>query len=128
MLRTYVNDIFVLIKNGFSFFYYTAIMLHLYILCCIYSLLIGHTEWVEVFIVVLTQWIAYPVITQEQTAHIRMSYKADTIIVVYFAFIEFSTFPNITYTRKLRFFSVGCASADHYVFSCLRIFQMIDYT
>ena len=25
MLRTYVNDIFVLIKNGFSFFYYTAI-------------------------------------------------------------------------------------------------------
>ena len=26
MLRTYVNDIFVLIKNGFAFFYYTAIM------------------------------------------------------------------------------------------------------
>ena len=36
MLRTYVNDIFVLIKNGFAFFYYTAIMLYFYI-CLLYT-------------------------------------------------------------------------------------------
>ena len=44
MLRTYVNDIFVLIKNGFAFFYYTAIMLYFFILCRVYRFL--RDDWV----------------------------------------------------------------------------------
>ncbi len=42
----------------------------------------------RICVVVLAERKSHPVVTQEETAHIRMVYKFNTVEVIYFAFID----------------------------------------
>ena len=81
-------------------------------------LFVGHTEWVEAFVIIFAERMSYPVFTQVETTHVRMSDEMDTKEVVNLTFVKLSRFPNVAYTWQFRIFTIRRYGLDHFIFPC----------
>ena len=94
-----VYNVFLITKEHQLFISHGTIRVQFQLDSGIDSFFIVHAQWVVLFrIVILTHRVAYPVITQVETTHVRVSYEDNTIEVIYFTFIEVRCFPNVADT------------------------------
>ena len=96
VLRTDIDHILLLVEElVVAHLQFTILKLDL--LGLILSLLVGRRHGVEfrIGIIILTQRITFPVVTQEQTTHIGMSDKTDTEIVEHFTFVKVGRMPQV---------------------------------
>ena len=128
MLRTYINNVFIFVEDGFSFFNYAAVMLYFHVLGGIDRLFVGHPQRVEAFVIIFAKRMAYPVFTQEQAAHVGVSHKTDAEVIIHFTLVEFCAFPNIADCRQFSFLAVGSDSFNYFVLAGSCLFQMVDYS
>ena len=80
---------------------------------------------IEGRVIVLAKRIPFPVIPEEETPQIRMSYELDAEKVISLPFIDVRPFPQIVYRGETCILSVGIGCRKHYVLSCGSILEMI---
>ena len=98
MLRTDVDDVFIFVEQNVTLFYHATVGQFLVVVSHVVRFFVAHTERVEAFVIILAERMSYPVFTQIQTAHVRVTDEMDTEEVVCFAFVELGCFPDVAYT------------------------------
>ena len=69
--------------------------------------------------------MTYPVFTEKESTHIRMSDETDTEIVEDLTFIELSTLPYVSDTKELRIVEHISTCLEHDILSGCAVFNMI---
>ena len=105
-----VHNVFLVTEEYHLFISHGTIRVQFQLDSGIDCFFIVHTQWVVFFrIIILTHRIAYPVITQGETTHIRVPNEDNAIEVIYFTFIKVRCFPNVAYTGQFRIFAAKVA-------------------
>ena len=128
VLRTYINNVFVLVEQDVTLLDDTTIGQFLIMMGHVVRLFIGHTQRVEAFVIILPERMAYPVFTQVQTTHIRMADEVDAEEVICFTFVQFGSFPKVAYAGKFRILTVGGHGPHYLILAGSGLFQVIDHT
>ena len=85
--------------------------------CVVLVLFVVEAYGVElrVGVVVLAERGSYPVVAEEEAAHVGVADELDSVEVVYFAFLEIRDFPDVAYGVEAWLLAVGSldAYADH---------------
>ena len=124
-----VDNVFIVAEQHCFTFLIIAFGSNLYFAGSVECFFVAHAQRIFFFrVVVLAQRISYPVVTQKQTAHIRMSGKHDAEEVIDFAFRQFGAFPDRSYGRQLGMFAVQCRGRYHQPFTADGRFQMIYHS
>ena len=107
VLRTEVDYIIVIVEQHISRVLDGSVVVKFKLLSLIGIFFIGKNQRIRVHIVILAEWIAYPVFAKEQSTHIWMSYEYYTEEIVYLAFFNLSCTPQVIYCRQYGVFTVG---------------------
>ena len=93
-----VYHIFVFAKQLGFLFQGVSVFFQLYFVGGIRSLFIRHAQWVLLLgFIVLTERETDPIVAQEQTTHVWVSYEDDAEEIVYFPFWQVGSFPDAAY-------------------------------
>ena len=128
VLRTDIDDVFILCKDDVTLFDDTAVGQFFIVLGGILRFFVGHAERVQTFVIILPERMAYPVFTQVQTTHIRMADEVDAEEVVCFTFVQLGSFPKVAYAGKFRILTIGGHGPHHLILAGSGLFQVIDHT
>ena len=127
MLRTDIDDVFILCKDDVTLLDDTAVGQFFIVLGGILRLFVGHAERVQTFVIILAERMAYPVFAQVQAAHVGVSDEADAEEVVCFAFVQLGSFPDVAYAGQLRMLPMGRNRPHRLVLAGGGLFQVIDH-
>ena len=110
-----VHYIFVVAEKHRPFFGRLAVLCGLYFEGGVHGLFVGHAQGVLLlWVVILAQGIAYPVVAEKEASHVGMSHKADAEEVVYFAFRKFGSAPDVGYRRQFGLLAIEGRGFYHY--------------
>ena len=107
MLGTDVHHIFLITEKLHLLILDATVGIQLQFHGSVHRFFVVHTQRIIFFrLIVFTHGIAYPVIAQIESAHIRMTDENDAVKVVDFALVEIRSFPDIADGRKFGMFPV----------------------
>ena len=107
MLGTDVHHIFLITEKLHLLILDATVGIQLQFHGSVHRFFVVHTQRIIFFrLIVFTHGIAYPVIAQIESAHIRMTNENDAVKVVDFALVEIRSFPDIADGRKFGMFPV----------------------
>ena len=128
VLRADIDDVFIFVEQNITLFDYTTVGQFFVVVSYIVRLFVRHTEWVEAFVIILAERMSYPVFTQIQTAHVRVTDEVDAEEIVCFTLVELGCFPDVAYTWEFRVLAIGRYGLDYLVLTCRCFFDVVNHT